>query len=92
MPKNSAEYMRAYRARKKDAAIRYGTGDGADEIAKLQGALAFANEEIGRLTEEVARLKRELAARPAPIQARRGVVGDAWVPEYRPVPKVRPKK
>jgi predicted nucleic acid-binding Zn-ribbon protein len=58
MGRDRAAYMRDYRARRKDARIRYGNGDGADEIAKLQGALAAANDEI-------ARLKRELAAKPS---------------------------
>jgi len=58
MSRDRAAYMRAYRARRKVAQIRYGNGDGADEIARLQGMLVEANDEIGRL-------KRELAQRPA---------------------------
>jgi len=57
MGRDRAAYMREYRARRKDARLRYGNGDGADEIARLQGLIA-------EMSEEVARLKRELAGRP----------------------------
>ena len=76
MGRDRAAYMREYRQRRKDARIRYGNGDGADEIAKLQGALAAANDEI-------ARLKRELASRPAPT------LGTFNTRQFTSVPKRR---
>ena len=55
MPSNSAEYQRAYRARKKGEADPKVAGD----------ALDVAQTRIAELEQEVAHLKRLLAQRPS---------------------------
>ena len=93
MPSNSAEYMRAYRARRR----------AATRLAETT-SLDAAQERIRELEEEVKHLKRQLAeaarsaAEPATFAAPRRRAGrvtrDAEEPAARPwsgpIPKVRP--
>lgn len=62
---------------------------------------ADGRQRIADLEEEVARLKRELALRPTlanPMTERGELIRrqiaapDRWTPEFRPVPKVKPKR
>jgi len=63
MSKTDAEYMRAYRARKK-AEQRPGPDDPDGEVALLRLAWETADRERTALQAEVKHLKAELATRP----------------------------
>jgi predicted ABC-type exoprotein transport system permease subunit len=82
MSKTDAEYMRAYRARRK-----------AEQSIAIE-PLSLRDERIAELEAEVKHLKAELAKRPevrplvAPVQH---VPGHTYQQDFRPAPKPAPK-
>lgn len=74
MPSNSAEYQRAYRARKRTIA----------GVVAARARHAAAEGRIAELEAEVKRLKQELAARPA-VATERAFSSRP----FTPAPKVR---
>lgn len=94
MTSTSAEYMRAYRARRKARAVEL-LKAGIETIEAGTDTMKRLVAENIELAEEVARLKRLLAERPGgTMMTPRGLVGPrdpvtAAMQEFHPAPKTR---